>query len=85
MIGSGCNLDRMSDVTRILGEIEAGDPQAASQLLPLIYDELRKLAAQKMATRPVVLPWASFRPLLTEPPLPSASSFHMPFFQHTDS
>jgi RNA polymerase sigma factor (TIGR02999 family) len=39
----------MSDVTRILGEIEAGDPQAASQLLPLIYDELRKLAAQRMA------------------------------------
>jgi RNA polymerase sigma factor (TIGR02999 family) len=39
----------MSDVTRILGEIEAGDPLAASQLLPLIYDELRKLAAQKMA------------------------------------
>jgi RNA polymerase sigma factor (TIGR02999 family) len=40
----------MSDVTRILGEIEAGDPQAASRLLPLIYDELRKLAAQKMAS-----------------------------------
>jgi RNA polymerase sigma factor (TIGR02999 family) len=39
----------MSDVTRILSAIEQGDPGAASQLLPLIYDELRKLAAQKMA------------------------------------
>jgi RNA polymerase sigma factor (TIGR02999 family) len=39
----------MSDVTRILSAIEAGDPKAAEQLLPLVYDELRKLAAQKMA------------------------------------
>jgi RNA polymerase sigma factor (TIGR02999 family) len=39
----------MSDVTRILSAIEQGDPSAAEQLLPLIYDELRKLAAQKMA------------------------------------
>lgn len=39
----------MSDVTRILSQIESGDPAAAEQLLPLIYDELRKLAAQKMA------------------------------------
>jgi RNA polymerase sigma factor (TIGR02999 family) len=39
----------MSDVTRILAEIESGDPQAAERLLPLVYDELRKLAAQKMA------------------------------------
>jgi len=39
----------MSDVTRILSKIEAGDPQAAEQLLPLIYDELRKLAAAKLA------------------------------------
>lgn len=39
----------MSDVTRILSAIEAGDPSGASQLLPLVYDELRKLAAQKMA------------------------------------
>jgi RNA polymerase sigma factor (TIGR02999 family) len=39
----------MSDVTRILSAIEQGDPHAASQLLPLVYDELRKLAAQKMA------------------------------------
>ena len=35
----------MSDVTRILSQIESGDPSAAEQLLPLIYDELRKLAA----------------------------------------
>ena len=39
----------MSDVTRILSAIEDGDPQAAEQLLPLVYEELRKLAAQKMA------------------------------------
>ena len=35
----------MNDVTRILSDIEHGDPQAAEQLLPLVYDELRKLAA----------------------------------------
>src|ERR1700676_1135707 len=39
----------MSDVTRILSAIEHGDPQAAEQLLPLVYDELRKLAAHKLA------------------------------------
>ena len=39
----------MTDVTRILSAIEAGDPSAAEQLLPLVYDELRKLAARKMA------------------------------------
>jgi RNA polymerase sigma factor (TIGR02999 family) len=38
-----------SDVTRILSAIEQGDPHAAEQLLPLVYDELRKLAAQKLA------------------------------------
>src|SRR5438128_1642738 len=39
----------MSDVTRILSAIEQGEAQAAEQLLPLVYDELRKLAAQKLA------------------------------------
>jgi RNA polymerase sigma factor (TIGR02999 family) len=39
----------MSDVTRILSAIEQGDPQAAAQLLPLVYGELRKLAAVKLA------------------------------------
>jgi RNA polymerase sigma factor (TIGR02999 family) len=39
----------MSDVTRILGEIAQGNPAAADQLLPLVYDELRKLAAARMA------------------------------------
>src|SRR5262245_28797166 len=39
----------MSDVTRILSAIEQGEPHAAEQLLPLIYDELRKLAAAKLA------------------------------------
>src|SRR5438034_662839 len=40
---------RMNEVTRILSAIEDGDARAADQLLPLIYDELRKLAAQKLA------------------------------------
>jgi RNA polymerase sigma factor (TIGR02999 family) len=39
----------MSDVTRILSAIEQGDPHAAEQLLPLVYDELRELAAQRLA------------------------------------
>jgi RNA polymerase sigma factor (TIGR02999 family) len=39
----------MSEVTRILSAIERGDPSAAAELLPLVYDELRKLAAQKLA------------------------------------
>src|SRR5271166_5429141 len=39
----------MNDVTRILSAIEQGDPQAAEQLLPLVYDELRRLATAKMA------------------------------------
>ena len=39
----------MHDVTQILSQIESGDPSAAEQLLPLIYDELRKLAAARLA------------------------------------
>jgi RNA polymerase sigma factor (TIGR02999 family) len=39
----------MSEVTRILSSIEQGGPHAAEQLLPLVYDELRKMAAQKLA------------------------------------
>jgi RNA polymerase sigma factor (TIGR02999 family) len=39
----------MTDVTRILSQIESGDPTAAEQLLPLVYHELRKLAAAQMA------------------------------------
>jgi hypothetical protein len=42
----------MNDVTRILSSIEQGDPQAAEQLLPVVYDELRRLAAQKLAREP---------------------------------
>jgi RNA polymerase sigma factor (TIGR02999 family) len=38
----------MSDVTRILSAIEQGDPQASEQLLPLVYEELRKLATQRL-------------------------------------
>lgn len=39
----------MCDVTRILSQIESGDPNAAEQLLPLVYEELRKLAAARIA------------------------------------
>jgi RNA polymerase sigma factor (TIGR02999 family) len=39
----------MNDVTRILAQIESGDPTATDQLLPLVYDELRRLAAQRLA------------------------------------
>jgi RNA polymerase sigma factor (TIGR02999 family) len=39
----------MSDVTQILSQIDSGDPSAADRLLPLVYDELRKLAAAKLA------------------------------------
>jgi RNA polymerase sigma factor (TIGR02999 family) len=39
----------MSDITQILNAIDKGDPHAAEQLLPLVYDELRKLAAQRLA------------------------------------
>src|SRR5436305_1179129 len=42
-------LSFMSDVTRILNAIEQGNPRAAEQLLPLVYDELRTLAAERMA------------------------------------
>jgi RNA polymerase sigma factor (TIGR02999 family) len=39
----------MKDVTRILSDVEQGDPHAAEELLPLVYDELRRLAAQRLA------------------------------------
>jgi RNA polymerase sigma factor (TIGR02999 family) len=42
----------MTEVTRILSAVEQGDPHAASRLLPLVYDELRLLAAQKLAHEP---------------------------------
>jgi len=42
----------MADVTRILNAIEQGDPRATEELLPLIYDELRLLAAQKLTREP---------------------------------
>jgi RNA polymerase sigma factor (TIGR02999 family) len=42
-------LDGMSDVTQLLCAIDRGDPQAGAELLPLVYDELRKLAAARLA------------------------------------
>ena len=46
---SGATLGGVSDVTRILEAAQQGDPTAADQLLPLVYEELRRLAAHKMA------------------------------------
>jgi RNA polymerase sigma factor (TIGR02999 family) len=43
----------MNEVTRILSDLEQGDPQAADQLLPMVYNELRQLAAQKLAQEEV--------------------------------
>jgi RNA polymerase sigma factor (TIGR02999 family) len=45
----GRGSDTLADVTRILSQIESGDPSAAEQLLPLVYNELRQLAAAKLA------------------------------------
>ncbi len=39
----------MTDVTQILSKIESGDPSAANRLLPLVYDELRKLASARLS------------------------------------
>ena len=47
-----CSHRRVSDVTRILERVQSGDPKAADELLPLVYDELRRLAAHKMANEP---------------------------------
>ena len=44
----GLSVPPMNDVTRILSAIEQGDPHASEQLLPLVYEELRRLAAEKM-------------------------------------
>jgi len=50
----------MSDVTQILGQIENGDGQAAEKLLPLVYDELRRLAAQRLVKeKPGLTPQAT--------------------------
>jgi RNA polymerase sigma factor (TIGR02999 family) len=46
---SSVQVQPMNEVTRVLSAIEGGDPHAAEQLLPLVYDELRQLAAQKLA------------------------------------
>ena len=47
-----CTIWLVSEVTRMLDSIAQGDPKAAEELLPLVYDELRKLAAHKMAAEP---------------------------------
>ncbi len=47
-----CTTEGVSEVTRILDSIAQGDSKAADELLPLVYTELRKLAAHKMAAKP---------------------------------
>jgi ECF sigma factor len=47
--GGGVRWEFMSDVTRLIEAVQTGDRQAAAELLPLVYDELRKLAAAKIA------------------------------------
>ena len=47
-LSSDYNRATMTDVTHILAQLESGDPAAAEQLLPLVYDELRQLARQKL-------------------------------------
>ena len=49
MFAAGILQTHMSDITRILAEVERGDPRAAESLLPLVYEELRSLAAARMA------------------------------------
>ena len=49
MFAAGILQTHMSDITRILAEVERGDPRAAEALLPLVYEELRSLAAARMA------------------------------------
>jgi hypothetical protein len=51
----------MSEVTRILSAIEQGDPHAAEQLLPLVYDELHRLAAHQLAQESPASPIARWR------------------------
>jgi RNA polymerase sigma factor (TIGR02999 family) len=65
----------MSEVTRILSALEQGDPHAASQLLPLVYEELRQLAAQKLAyeipgqtLQPTALVHEAYLRLVASPP-----------------
>lgn len=49
LVVSSRELQMSSDITQILSQIETGDPSAAEQLLPLVYEELRKLAAANLA------------------------------------
>jgi hypothetical protein len=61
----------MPDVTRIRSQIDAGDPAAAEQLLPLVYDELRRLAAAMLASEQpgqTLQPTAFYHPIDANPP-----------------
>src|SRR5260370_971992 len=73
----------MSEVTRILSSVEHGDPHAAEELLPLVYDELRKLAAQKLAQekpgqtlQATALVHEAYLRLVGSPPLASNCSWN---------
>src|SRR5213082_3601563 len=71
----------MNEITRILSAIEQGDPHAAEQLLPLVYNELRRLAAQKLAQetpgqtlQPTALVHEAYLRLIGEPAASAAGS-----------
>ena len=49
----------MSDITRVLDRAQHGDPKAAEELLPLVYDELRRVAAARMAKETLNKAWIS--------------------------
>src|SRR2546425_3161088 len=70
----------MNDLTRILSAIDGGDPHAAEQLLPLVYDELRKLATERLAHEkpgqtldPTALVHEAYVRLAKNPPPPNAT------------
>jgi hypothetical protein len=67
----------VSDITRILDRVQRGDPQAAEELLPLVYEELRKRAAQKMAQQPSRPPRWCMRLGLSSPPSEVATANHL--------
>jgi RNA polymerase sigma factor (TIGR02999 family) len=50
--GRSCLDDKMTEVTQLLNAMDQGDSHAAAQLLPLVYDELRRLAAARLAAEP---------------------------------
>src|SRR5262245_26770652 len=81
MATAGGMLSGMSDVTHILSAIEQGEPLAAGELLPLVYNELRQLAAQRLAgerpghtLQPTALVYEAYLKLVGPGPRPPVSA-----------